>query len=134
MSSLIPKAPHTRPSFPLTSFICSCVQHKLTDLEALFKSWSCQLLNKENVCACTWLKTFPGENSLFIVHPRASKAIPRNLSKKTWSCVLGLTIKTIRPGKTVVALLTNLSLRLVSIFCCKEPTKNLPFSVFRVLL
>ena len=45
-------------NFPLTSFICSCAQHKLTlkfslENKPLFKSWSCHLFNMENGSVCT---------------------------------------------------------------------------------
>ena len=51
LKSLVHTTTFSLTSFPLTSFICLCVQHKLTSFlftGALFKSWSCQLFNKKN--------------------------------------------------------------------------------------
>ena len=64
--------------FPLTSFICSGAQHKKFPWQGALcsKVWPCQLLKQGKLSRKTC-----GKN-VFIVHK-----LPRNLSRKTWSCV-----------------------------------------------
>ena len=120
------KAPHRRPRFSWQVFPWQVLFARVHSInwqvfpwqEALFKSWSCQLLNNKN-CSCvrparktlsiqenvrtsSSRKTCPavhaskqnlsrkccGEKLVHCTHEQVK--LPRNLSRKTWLCVRGL--------------------------------------------